>query len=68
MLLLLLGLFCVASLPARAEDDYDTSLDRHSLQLALVRKFSSPQDYALDPIALTLSYLAEVTTTLFSGS
>ena len=30
MLFLLLGLFCAAALPAHAEDDYNTTLDRLS--------------------------------------
>ena len=56
MLFLLLGLFCAAALPAHAEDDYNTTLDRLSRLQALAREFSSSQDDAPDPIVLTLSY------------
>ena len=56
MLFLLLGLFCAAALPAHAEDDYNTTLDRLSRLQALAREFSSSRDDAPDPIALTLSY------------
>ena len=56
MLFLLLGLFCAAALPAHAEDDYNTPLDRLSRLQALAREFSSSQDDAPDPIVLTLSY------------
>ena len=56
MLFLLLGLFCAAALPARAEDDYNTTLDRLSRLQALAREFSSSRDDAPDPIVLTLSY------------
>ena len=40
MLFLLLGLFCAAALPAHAEDDYNTTLDRLSRLQALAREFS----------------------------
>lgn len=56
MLFLLLGLFCAAALPAHAEDDYNTTLDRLSRLQALAREFSSSRDDAPDPIVLTLSY------------
>lgn len=56
MLFLLLGLFCAAALPAHAEDDYNTTLDRLSRLQALAREFSSSRDEAPDPIVLTLSY------------
>lgn len=56
MLFLLLGLFCAAALPAHAEDDYNTTLDRLSRLQALAREFSSSRDNAPDPIVLTLSY------------
>ena len=56
MLFLLLGLFCAAALPAHAEDDYNTTLDRLSRLQALARDFSSSRDDAPDPIVLTLSY------------
>ena len=56
MLFLLLGLFCTAALPAHAEDDYNTTLDRLSRLQALAREFSSSRDDAPDPIVLTLSY------------
>ena len=56
MLFLLLGLFCAAALPACAEDDYNTTLDRLSRLQALAREFSSSRDDAPDPIVLTLSY------------
>ncbi len=56
MLFLLLGLFCAAALPAHAEDDYNTTLDRLSRLQALAQEFSSSRDDAPDPIVLTLSY------------
>ena len=56
MLFLLLGLFCAAALPAHAEDDYNTTLDRLSRLQALAREFSSSRGDAPDPIVLTLSY------------
>ena len=56
MLFLLLGLFCAAALPAHAEDDYNTTLDRLSRLQTLAREFSSSRDDAPDPIVLTLSY------------
>ena len=56
MLFLLLGLFCAAALPAHAEDDYNTTLDRLSRLQVLAREFSSSRDDAPDPIVLTLSY------------
>lgn len=56
MLFLLLGLFCAAALPAHAEGDYNTTLDRLSRLQALAREFSSSRDDAPDPIVLTLSY------------
>ena len=56
MLFVLLGLFCAAALPAHAEDDYNTTLDRLSRLQALAREFSSSRDDAPDPIVLTLSY------------
>ena len=56
MLFLLLGLFCAAALPAHAEDDYNTTLDRLSRLQALAREFSSSRDDAPDTIVLTLSY------------
>ena len=56
MLFLLLGLFCAAALPAHAEDDYNTTLDRLSRLQALAREFSASRDDAPDPIVLTLSY------------
>ena len=56
MLFLLLGLFCAAALPAHADDDFNTTLDRLSRLQALAREFSSSRDDAPDPIVLTLSY------------
>lgn len=50
------GAFCAAALPAHAEDDYNTTLDRLSRLQALAREFSSSRDDAPDPIVLTLSY------------
>ena len=55
MLFLLLGLFCVAALPAYA-DDYDTTIDRVSRLQALARDFSASKDTTPDPIELTLAY------------
>ena len=56
MLFVLLGLFCAAALPAHAEDDYDTTLDRLSRLQALARDFSASQSDTPDPIELTLAY------------
>ncbi len=55
MLLLLLGLFCAAALPAHA-DEYDDTLDRLSRLQALAREYSASQADTPDPIELTLAY------------
>ena len=66
MLLLLLGLFCAAALPAHA-DEYDDTLDRLSRLQALAREYSASQADTPDPIELTLAYTrtSEYNTTIW---